>query len=429
MFKAQIRIFLKKSNNPLLKGILNLRRQFYHILDKIVLATSTPIYSLCSIIPLQDKIVASTFWGRKYGDNTTFILEELHRISPNTKIVWIQNKKYKYDIPAYMHVISHFSYWRKAFEYATAKAWLDTHRFPSNAQRRPGQLIIETWHGGLGIKKIDLDVPKFKKNRRLLQEVKKTSNLANLFISNSDHLTRIYRSAFNYKGKIWKVGYPKNDILFLKREPFRKKIRDTYRIAPYTKILLYAPTFRDNFTASGFDKAPYDIQFDKLQKHLQERFGGEWKILIRWHPVMSNSMKDISQIYSSSVVDVTHYPDTQELIMAADFMLSDYSSCIFDAAMLNMPCFIFATDFDDYKQDRGVYYELNDLPFPYAKNNDELMDRVKNFNSDSYQKDWAMFKKKTGLYETGHASKDIAFVIKEFIKGNTQPLNSIQDEP
>ena len=96
--------------------------------------------------------------------------------------------------------------------------------------------------------------------------------------------------------------------------------------------------------------------------------------------------------------------------------------------MLKMPCFLFVTDFEDYKQDRGVYYELSDLPFPCGKNNDELLERVKNFDEAQYNAAWNAFTKKVGLHETGHASKDIAIVINEFIKGNSTPLNEIQND-
>ena len=423
-----IRNSIRNSNFPLIKGLLGLRKSIHHAADRISFTTSGIVYYLCRLLPLQDKIVGSTFWGRKYGDNTQFVLEELHRINPGVKIVWIRNFKYKYDVPGYMKVVSHFAHWRTAYEYATAKVWLDTHRFPGNARKRKGQLVIETWHGGLGIKKLDLDVPKFREMKRVVREVNRTSALANLFISNSTHLTKIYRSAFNYRGKIWRAGYPKNDALFQERGPFRKKIRDLYGIPQGTRILLYAPTFRDNFNETGFDRGPFDIHFDKLQGALQERFGGDWKILVRWHPVMANSMKDIAEIYGSSVIDATRYPDMQELIMATDATLSDYSSCIFDAAMLAMPCFMFATDFEEYKQDRGVYYELEDLPFPCGRNNDELLERVRNFNAEEYNATWKAFTERVGLHETGHAAKDIATVINEFIKGNSVPLNEIQND-
>lgn len=95
---------------------------------------------------------------------------------------------------------------------------------------------------------------------------------------------------------------------------------------------------------------------------------------------MVNVMANIKGVYDDCIIDATNYPDMQELILAADAFISDYSSCIFDAALRNIPCFTFATDFEKYKGDRGVYYEMDELPFSYAKNNDELISNIKNFN-------------------------------------------------
>ena len=122
-------------------------------------------------------------------------------------------------------------------------------------------------------------------------------------------------------------------------------------------------------------------------------------------------------LYNNHVINVTEYPDMQELILSCDMFISDYSSCIFDAAITGIPCFTFATDFEDYKSDRGVYYEMDELPFPYAKNNDELMQNIENFDTDDYSAKWKAFAERTGLHETGHAAKDIAEKIIKFING------------
>ena len=120
-------------------------------------------------------------------------------------------------------------------------------------------------------------------------------------------------------------------------------------------------------------------------------------------------------ILSKHVINVTNYSDMQELLKASDVVVSDYSSCIFDAALLDIPCFTYATDFEEYKSKRGVYYEMTELPFPYARNNDELKKNIMNFNQKDYLRKWNAFKEKTGLYETGHAADDVAKKIIQFV--------------
>lgn len=396
---------------------------------KLVRFSCIPLYYIFRIFPLQNKVVATTFRGRKFGDNPQYICEELYKLSKNIDFVWLKNSKYNYDLPSYIRPVSFFSHWKKAYEYATAKVWLNTHRMEWNIRKRKNQLFIETWYGGLGIKKIEGDFASTLECKSSIAEINNTSEMADLFISNSDHLTKIYRRAFAYKGKIWKSGYPKNDSLFVDPLPIQKKVKEYFHLDSKSKIFFYAPTFRDSLEQEGiFEKEPYEIDFSRVKSILNEVFGGDWSILVRWHPVMLKNVGSVKEFYGSNIIDASYYPDIQELILACDGMLSDYSSCIFDAAMLQKPCFLYATDFEQYVGNRGVYYTLNELPFPCAKNQKELETILREFNVDSYSEQWKAFSLKTGLHETGHAAKDIAEVIHKFIQGDFSVLESIKNE-
>lgn len=420
---------LVSSKHPAVRFFVRYARHLIGKSHKFTALLSIPLFYLFRIFPLQNKAVMTSFRGRKYGDNPQVILEALKEISPDMKFVWLYNPRYRYSCPSYVKKVSFFAYFKNAYEISTAKVFVNSHRMEHHLRKRKGQLIIETWHGGLGLKKIEGDVSRVLETPWEARELNNTAKISDLFISNSDHLSQIYRRAFFYRGKIWKCGYPKNDILFSEAKPFRKKVFDALGISSHLKVLVYAPTFRDDFSPHGFNREAYDIDFEKLRKALETKFLGEWKILVRFHPVMSNYMGDISKIYGDSILDATKYPDMQELILSSDAFLSDYSSCIFDAALREIPCFMFATDFENYKAYRGVYYELEELPFPCAKNNEELKRNVLEFDEESYLSKWGAFKERTGLLETGHAAKDIARVISEFVRGNEKILEEIKNEP
>ena len=98
---------------------------------------------------------------------------------------------------------------------------------------------------------------------------------------------------------------------------------------------------------------------------------------------------------------------------------------MFDAALRNIPCFIYATDVEEYKSDRGTYFEMNELPFPYASNNEELMQNIQNYNENGYHHSLKCFFERIGLVETGHAGKDIAMKINRFLKGEKIEWNQI----
>lgn len=147
--------------------------------------------------------------------------------------------------------------------------------------------------------------------------------------------------------------------------------------------MVYAPTWRLRFTQEQhIDMNVYDLDIQRLKKTLTNKFGGEWTMMIRFHPFLRLYAKGYQEAHPD-VMNVTDYQDMQRLLMATDVIISDYSSCIFDAAMRRIPCFTYATDFDQYKyEERGVYYEMEELPFPYAKNNDELEQNVKAFDME-----------------------------------------------
>ena len=169
------------------------------------------------------------------------------------------------------------------------------------------------------------------------------------------------------------------------------------------------------------DYTIYSFDCSKLIASLEEKFSGKWAILIRLHPVIANIAKYIIE-KNENVMDATQYPDSQELILGANAFISDYSSMIFDAAMTNIPCFTYAKDYVEYKNSRGLYYNLEDLPFPLATTNEELMNNIKNFDSDSYHSKWDAFKKQMGLVETDSSAEKIADLVNDVIKNGKKVL-------
>ena len=385
--------------------------------------TSTALFYLFRLFPLQDKVVASSYRGKNYSDNPRYILEMIHRTNPSLKIYWQKDPKYRYQLPSFIKSFPFYSCFKKTYHLATAKVWIDSNRTEGHIRKRKGQLYIQTWHGGLGIKKIQNDVKTVAQSSWQIQEINNTSKLADLFISNSNHITQIYRNSFHYTGKIWKCGYPKNDILVQGDSQVYNKVRKEFHIPENAKIFLYAPTFRETLHQDMFD-----IDWEQVKSCLDRVWGGSWEIFVRWHPSMAPDMKKFDSKFKNFVHNATLYPDMQELILACNAFMSDYSSGIFDAALCKVPCFSYAPDYDEYKENHGVYYELSDLPFPFAKSHPQLLELLEQNSNYFNDNAWNGFTAKTGLYETGHSSKDIADLINEFIKGNKQPLDEIQSD-
>lgn len=374
------------------------------------------LFHLFRIFPLQNKVVATNFRGRKYADNPRYIVEKINELYPAIKVVWIRNGAYNYNVGKEMKCVSRNSVIRYVYEYATAKVWIDSHIMRKHLRKRKGQICIQTWHGGLGIKKIEMDMENVTLSGTELKELQYTCELADVFLSNSDFLSGIYRNAFKYLGPILKCGFPRNDHMLDDNSSYKKQVRRDLSIAEESRLLLYAPTFRDNFSErEKVDLTPYAIDFNMLLNTLEEKWGGKWKILVKWHPVMQNYVNP-ANYESECVKDVTSYADMQKLIKGVDVLISDYSSCLFDAAFSGIPSFVFATDFEKYKAGRGTYFEMDELPFPYAQSNECLRRNVLEYDKAAFERKWKDFAQKQGLTETGIAAEIVSVKINDFIK-------------
>ena len=387
------------------------------MLKKMIYICESILFKFFCIFLFRNKIIGNTMRGRKFGDNPQYVFEALHRLNPKIDFVWLIDKRFHVEIPDWVRPVYYNNVFKLLFEMATAKVYINSHVYGMGWHKRKGQLVIETFHGGLGIKKINFDVAHVRETPKLAKSIVNTCKISDVFISQSEHLSNLYRRAFGYKGPIYKCGYPKNDKLLEAHPEISEQVRNQLDIPSGDRLVLYAPTFRDAFEKNGkMDFSVYGIDFARMKSAFEKKFGGTWTVVVKWHPILANYVKEMGGGCKSDCVDATQYNDMQDLILASDALISDYSSCIFDAALREIPCFTFATDFEEYKKDRGVYYEMEELPFPYAKNNDELESNVMNFDEKNYLNKWESFKNRMGLKETGHAARDIAEKINEFME-------------
>ena len=160
-------------------------------------AAIAALFYLLRVVPIkQNKVIACVSIGRRYDDNQKYIMEELHRLCPEADIVWVTDPKYGYELPQWMRTVR----WRTLrwiYEYATAKVWTNNCTEPGYFVKRKGQLYVETWHGGLGIKKVAEDVTgEMASHVPKVWYAKNVADKADVYISNSDHLTKIYRTGF-----------------------------------------------------------------------------------------------------------------------------------------------------------------------------------------------------------------------------------------
>ena len=174
---------------------------------------------------------------------------------------------------------------------------------------------------------------------------------------------------------------------------------------------MYAPSFRDNDILKY-----YSIDSEGVVEALKEKFGGDWVFVYRTHPQFNK--RKLNKLDYKNSINATSYSDIQELLLAADCMITDYSSCIFDFMLSKKPAFIFAVDKDKYSSERGLYYPLEATPFPVAINNQKLIENIKYFDNNSYIEKVNKFFEEKGCVEDGHASQRVVNLIEKTILGD-----------
>lgn len=368
----------------------------------------TLLFYALRLVPIKkEKIVFCNFSGKRCGDSPRSISDMLQEKHPDWDIVWLIHPDYKAVPPPKTRTVTFGMHSLKMiYELATAKVWVDSHTKFKFTRKRAGQFYMETWHGGIGLKKVEGDAANVL-DKPYLDRVHNNSKMADLFLSNSEWCSKLYRRAFWYQGDFLTYGLPRNDGLV--KSPRSKKVHQAFGIADNTKILLYAPTFRANQTTDC-----YHLDTEALLKALQQKTQDHWKILIRLHPMVMQQESPIR--FSEDVLNATPYPDMQELLIESDCLISDYSSCLFDYAILNRPAFLFATDIPEYKKDRDLYFDLHTLPFPLAESNQDLCQNIQAFNEEEYRKTLVQFCVDVGLNETGTATEKAVEQIEAWVE-------------
>lgn len=363
----------------------------------------------------ERKIVFSNYLGNSYGCNPKYITEELLRKNSSYELVWlVKNSKIeKVNFPQQVRVVEYFSL-RAIWELLTAKLWIDNtrkiHFWSIGGFKKSNQFYIQTWHGSLGIKKMEGDSSNEDPFWRHFAKI--DSNNIDCIISNSKFLDSLYNpTTFWYSGEIKRIGHPRNDIFFVSEQQkniLKQEICKKLNIMNDSLIILYAPTFRDDG-----DLECFDLDFQKIQQIFSTKYKKKCAILLRLHPAIPTEV--MQNVDSKNVINVSQYPDIQELLLSTDILISDYSSCMFDFMLTKRPVFIYAKDIEKYNFSRGFYYPLEQTPFPIAKNIDELFKNVNEFDSTKYILEIDKFLQEKECIDDGNASKRCVEIINQYM--------------
>ena len=378
------------------------------------------LYYLGSYIipPNENIILFESSNGRNYTGNPKSIYEEIlnQGLDKEIKCVWSfdqTNTEIKGNAKKVKRSFFKFLYYS-----LRSGAWVFDSRHLYYLRKNKKTKYIQTWHG-TPLKKLGLDMNYIDMSgnqdiNQYHEEFRNNTILWQYLISQNSYSSEIFRHAFDFKGEMLEIGYPRNDILINKNNAEDiDEIKTRLNIPKDKKVILYAPTWRDNeYYEKGKYKFATEMDFDQMKSELSD----EYVLIVKFHYLVKENI-DWSK-YDDFVIECDADWDIQELYLISDMMITDYSSVMFDYSLLKRPMIFYAYDLENYKNNlRDFYFDMiNEVPGPICLTNDEMIGFIKNYTEESYKmefgekyKNWS---EKFNTFDDGNASKKVIDLIR-----------------
>ncbi|MCQ2546185.1 MAG: CDP-glycerol glycerophosphotransferase family protein [Clostridia bacterium] len=387
------------------------------LIDSAAFRKNTMRYRREAVNPIQENaVVFMSFIGNKYADSPRAIYEYMlnsHEFD-DYEFYWFfrfpekfrfleensRTKVFKYNSD------EHYKY------YATAKYWVTNSRVPDVIPKRDGQIYLQCWHG-TPLKRLGFDVKVEGANAKyttadISKQYSIDAKKYTYMTSPSRFCTEKFISAFGLdrvgrEDIIIEEGYPRNDFLSNYTEDDVRRIKKQLNLPEDRKLILYAPTWRDNQHASSVGYVyKEEVDFDQLREEL----GDEYIILFRAHYFVANSF-DFDR-YEGFVIDASAYDEINDLYIISDMLITDYSSVFFDYAILKRPIVFYMYDLEMYRDEvRGFYISLDELPGPIITKHEELAGTIRECMNGELDSRYAAFNEKYNYLDDGNACQRV----------------------
>lgn len=366
---------------------------------------------LVKILPVNNKLVFfECFLGQSYGDSPKYIHAEMLRrgMDKSYKLVWaLKPEKIETVIPGKVKKVNYLGF--KYFYYMLRSKYIvNNSRFPYFVTVNPRSVFMQTWHGTplkrLGLDQEEVYMPNTT-TQRYKMNIIRSSREWDFMISQNSFSSERFCSAFGVDSdRILEIGYPRDDILSLpsdERTIKVEQIKKSLGIPLDKKVLLYAPTFRDDDTNGK--KYRHTLPFDI--NHFADQIGEEYVVVLRLHYLISQTLGELPK--HDRVVDASSYNDITELYLISDIMATDYSSVMFDYSITKRPMLFYMYDIETYRDKlRGFYFEIDTLPGPIISSYNDFVEAVKNADAvkEQYAQKYEDFITKFTYLDDGQAS-------------------------
>ncbi|GAA2576632.1 CDP-glycerol glycerophosphotransferase family protein [Streptomyces roseoviolaceus] len=346
--------------------------------------------------------VFAAYWNRGVACNPAAIAAELSELAPQIHPVWVVTQENEALLPPGTdHVVpGSRRYWEVL---ATAKYLVNNVNFPNAVVKRPDAIHVQTHHG-TPLKRMGLDQMAYPAAaqgldfKALLERIDKWD----YSVSANSHTTRMWERAYPSHYVSLDHGYPRNDVYYTATADDIRAVRDRLGIDPGRRAVLYAPTHRDY-------EAGWTPRLDLAA--LADRLGEDTVLLVRGHYFYGGAASPLTNLRRTGrIIDVSSYDPVEDLCLAADALVTDYSSIMFDYANLDRPIVIHADDWETYRTTRGVYFDLMaQAPGPVARTQQELTEilTTEAWCDEGAAKTRAAFRRRFCEYDDGRAAERV----------------------
>lgn len=378
-------------------------------------------HTLCCLLPLQkNRIIFESSVGNNYSGSPRAIYEYMlkNNLAKDYQIYFVFKHPEAIQLPGPAKKLK-----RKSIPYllafARAKIWVSDTRMPLYLIKRKDVCYIQTWHG-TPLKKLALDLTSLDMGgsvnlEKYKENFQKNTAMWDYLVSQNPYSSQIFRRCFAFDKNMLECGYPRCDVLFEKNTPEQiLALKKELGLPTDKKILLYAPTWRDN---DYQEKGKYNYQPELDPALLQKALGEDTILIVKYHYLVASDY-DWSP-YEGFVYNFSQADDISPLYLVSDALITDYSSVMFDYAILNRPMFFFCYDLENYRDTlRGFYFDFEkEAPGPIVKTSQELLSVLIESRENPnpvYSQKLAAFREKFTSFEDGHACERITSLIQEY---------------
>lgn len=392
-------------------------RRVMRMIRRVVTKVAKYVYKFMSPrVKIDDKVIIFVaYHGRGYSCNPKAIHQYLmndERFEDYT-FVWAVNKFKITKIPNAK--IIRYNSLKYYYYMSKAKYWIINCKMPNYITKKPGQVYLQTWHG-TPLKRLAHDIQisdnaTFYRSEMSFDEMASTYDndvkKYDYMISPNPFSTKVFESAFRInRERLIETGYPRNDFLTNLDANTKGYLKLKCRLQENKKIILYAPTWRDN----TYNEKGYTFELKANFLKWKEVLGEDYVILYKPHYLIVNKLERDPEL-KGFVKNIRAGRDINELYAVADILITDYSSVFFDYANLRRPIYFYMFDLKEYAEElRGFYFDIHKvLPGDIIEDEDELLQKIKEDNYDYERLD--RFNKEFNGLQDGHVSKRVVDIV------------------